>query len=119
MKKLVIGCMALALLALVGVGAEAKFSPSLTPAAASAVDATFTLTNLTITQELDLTTRQYGQMSKKEQKQAKKNLLDDLEALLESAFGGNVTKKFAKSYFDALYGKPGQPSNPGGGGQGA
>ena len=111
MKKLVIGCMALAWLALVGVGVDAGFSPSLTPAAASS-DGPINLANIVLKQELGLSQREYAQLSKKGQKQAKKNLLGQLQSLLASGFDGTVTKKFAKSYFDALYGKPGQAIQP-------
>ena len=103
------------LLALIvsGLDVEAAFSPSLAPAAASINEpSSFFLTNLLIQEELGLTIRQYANMSKKEQKQAKKSVVNELESLLASAFGGTVTKKFAKTYFDALYGKPGNPADP-------
>ena len=34
------------------------------------------------------------------------------ENLLASAYGGTVTRKFAKTDLDALYGKPGNPADP-------
>lgn len=114
MKKLIVGGLALMWLALVGVGldAQAAFSPSLTPRAASTVDALFLLVNLQIQQELGLSQREYASLSKKEQKHARKSVLGELESLLESAFDGKVTKKLAKAYFNALYGKPGQAVRP-------